>query len=137
MAQNDIIMISQHIQLKDYKWDVVILYNVGIEDLNEVINTLEEICYEPHFINQAYNNIKSGAPNTGFIYTNYSTRQSLIVIGKATSSKEFIDTIVHEANHLQSHIATYYNLDEKGEEVSYLIGYVVKQMYRVFKKLIK
>ena len=59
-----------------------------------------------------------------------------MIIGKTTSKKEFINTIVHEANHLQSHIATVYNLDEKGEEVCYLIGTIVETMYNVFRKII-
>ena len=44
-------------------------------------------------------------------------QRSLIVIGKTTSNREMVNTIVHEANHLKSHIATADNIDEKGEEV--------------------
>lgn len=129
-------MIEQNIILKSYDWKVKVLYNVSRSDINEVMGILKSICDEPRFLNQAYNNINSNSPNTGFIYTNYDFKVSLIIIGKANSPNEFIDTVVHETNHLQSHIATYYNLNEKGEEVSYLIGYIVKQMYNVFKKII-
>lgn len=129
-------MIGQIINLKDYDWKIKIFYNTNINDKDIILDELKNICNDKKFINKAKQNIEYNSPNTGFIYTNYNTRQSLINIGHATSKKEFIDTIVHEANHLQSHIATYYNLNEKGEEVSYLIGYIVKQMYLVFRKLI-
>jgi len=36
-----------------------------------------------------------------------------------------MNTIVHEAKHVQSHICEYYNVPEDSEEAAYLIGYIV------------
>lgn len=129
-------MIKQDIYLKEYKWDLIVFYNTDINNLEYIINTLKEIGISKRDLNLAYKNIISGKINTGFIYTNFDKRKTLITIGKTNSKEEFINTVVHEANHLQSHIASYYDLNEKGEEVSYLIGDIVKQMYKVFKKII-
>ena len=129
-------MIQQKIYLEKYKWEVVILYNTTFTDIDYIMDTLKEICDNKKDLYNAYLNISSKEYNTGFIYSNLNTKQSLILIGWASSKNELIDTIVHEANHLQSHIATRYNLDEKGEEVSYLIVDIVKRMYPIFKKLI-
>lgn len=128
-------MIAQRFYLDKYKWSVVILYNVGQNDVEFVQDNLSKICDDKQKIKDSTRYIKRGDLNTGFIYSNLDIKISLIVIGKATSNKEFLNTIVHEANHLQSHIATVYNLDEKGEEVCYLIGEVVEQMYNVFRKI--
>lgn len=129
-------MIKQHIYLKTYKWDIKVLYNVDKNDINEIFSLLTAICENKDHLNQAVNIILENKLNTGFIYSNLYERKSLIIINKSNSVEEFIDTIIYEANHLQSHIATYYNLDEKGEEVCYIIGDIVKQMYKVFKKII-
>ena len=129
-------MIKQNIYLKEYKWYITVFYNTSIDDLNDIINKLKEMDISKNDLYLAYENIIDNKINTGFIYTNFKKRETLITIGKANSKEEFINTVVHEANHLQSHIATYYNIDEKGEEVSYLIGDIVKRMYSIFKKII-
>lgn len=129
-------MIEQHIYIKQYKWNITVLYNVGKEHLDKVFNILVDICDNEKHLKEAINHLLENKINTGFIYSNLYNRTSLITIGKVNSAEEFIDTVVHEANHLQSHIATYYDLDEKGEEVCYIIGNIVKQMYSIFKKII-
>lgn len=129
-------MITQNIYLRKYDWKVVVLYEVDIADADNVISLLNRICKDDDVIRVVYDSIYSRELNRGFIYSNYHTHESVIMIGKASSAKEMIDTIVHEANHLQSHIATVFDLDEKGEEVCYLIGGVVKTMFKVFSKLI-
>lgn len=57
-------------------------------------------------------------------------------IGIADSKEQFINTIVHEIKHLQSHICEYYNVSEKGEQAAYLIGYIAMKMFKVFNKLL-
>lgn len=129
-------MIIQKIFLKKYNWRVVVLYNVTEYDINKIKSILSEICNNEDTIENSVRYIKKGEYNTGFIYSNYIDKASLIVIGKADSKRQLINTIAHEANHLQSHIATVFDLDEKGEEVCYLIGYIMEIMFKVFSKII-
>lgn len=129
-------MIKQHIYIKEYDWNVIVLYNVNKECLNDIFNILINICDNKNHLKSAINHLLDDKINTAFIYSNLYTKKSLISIGQVSSTEEFIDSIVHEANHLQSHIATRFNLNEKGEEVCYIIGNIVKQMYNVFKKII-
>lgn len=129
-------MIGQRFYLDKYEWSVVVLYNVDSDDSEFIKDNLSKICNDRKLIKNSTKYIEQDIPNTGFIYSNFNDKISLIIVGKTTSKKEFINTIVHEANHLQSHIATVYNLDEKGEEVCYLIGTIVETMYNVFRKII-
>ena len=77
-----------------------------------------------------------GKQNTGFTYTNLDKRTSIVGISSTSSYEQFMNTIVHEAKHVQSHICEYYNVPEDSEEAAYLIGYIVQKMYRVFKDII-
>lgn len=129
-------MIIQRFYIDKYDWKVVVLYEVDNSSKNHVISTLEEMNAPNNVIRTAYDNISANKLNTGFIYSDTHRQISLIVIGKAESSAELLNTICHEANHLQSHIATKYGLDEKGESVCYLIGDIVKTMFYKFNKLI-
>ena len=99
-------MIRQDIDIEGY-WKIIVLYNVWLGDYN-----------------------------TGFTQTDMSKRRSIVGIGKADSSKQFLNTIVHEAKHVQSHICEYYNVSENSEQAAYLIGYIVMKMYKKFASLI-
>ena len=99
-------MIRQDIDIEGY-WRIVIVYDVEL-----------------------------GQENSGFTYTNYDKKLSIVGIGKASSKSQFLNTIVHEAKHIQSNICTYYDVPEDGEQAAYLIGYIVMKMYNSFKDLI-
>lgn len=129
-------MIGQKFYIDKYDWQVVVLYEVGYRNKDYVIDMLRQICNKESIINQAKANLNLDKYNTGFTYSDLDEQYSLMVIGKASSNRETVNTIVHEANHLKSHIATKYNIDEKGEEVCYLIGGIVRTMFRVFSKII-
>lgn len=73
-----------------------------------------------------------GKMNTGFTHTDFVKRRSIVGISPSTSQEQLLNTIVHEAKHVQSHICEYYNVDEKSEQAAYLIGYIVQNMHKVF-----
>lgn len=80
--------------------------------------------------------VELGQKDGGFTYTDFKRKQSIVGIGKSTSNSQLLNTITHEAKHVQSHICKYYNIKEDGEDAAYLIGYIVQQMYRVFKNVL-
>lgn len=129
-------MIGQSFYIDKYDWQVVVLYEVSYNNKGYIINMLRQICEDDKLIEKAKYNLNLRSYNTGFTYSDLDKQRSLVVIGKTTSTKEIVNTIVHEANHLKSHIATAYNIDEKGEEVCYLIGEIVRTMFSVFSKII-
>ena len=74
--------------------------------------------------------------DTGFTYTDYYKRRSIVGISPTTSQEQLLNTIVHEAKHVQSHICKYYDVKEDSEDAAYLIGYLVQQMHKVFRYMI-
>ena len=99
-------VVKQTIDIQGY-WKIVIIYNVYLGD-----------------------------ENTGFTHTDMKKRLSIVGISNASSKEEFLNTIVHEAKHIQSNICKYYDVPENGEQAAYLIGYIVMKMYDVFKRFI-
>jgi len=77
-----------------------------------------------------------GNKDVGFTYTDPDKRTSIVGIAKTSSQGELLNTIVHEAKHVQSHICNYYNVPEDGEQAAYLIGFIVQRMHKVFKNMI-
>lgn len=81
-------------------------------------------------------NVFLGQDNAGFTHTNFKKKLSIVGIGLANSKEEFINTIAHEAKHVQSHICQYYDVDEESEDAAYLMGYIIMKMYDIFKQYI-
>ena len=67
----------------------------------------------------------------GFTKTDMKNRRSIVVLSNTYSLNNFINTIVHEAKHVQSHICEYYNVPENGEQAAYLIAYIVTEIFKV------
>jgi hypothetical protein len=100
-------MIIQDIDINGY-WKVIVVYNVEL-----------------------------GQKDGGFTYTDFKKKQSIVGIGKSTSNAQFLNTITHEAKHVQSHICKFYSIEEDSENAAYLIGYIIQRMYEVFRGLIR
>lgn len=125
-------MIRQHIVLGKDQWDIIVYYNIDMKYKQYLSNILYQQGCSNKEINESMNILSKY--NTGITYTNMKRRISIVFISKATSNDQFINTIIHEAKHVQTHVCDYYNINENGETAAYLIGYIVQQMYKIFKQ---
>ncbi len=83
-----------------------------------------------------YYNVELGELNSGFTHTNFNKKLSIVCIGKATSKRQFFNTVLHEIKHLQSHICKYYKVPEDGEPAAYLTGYIASRIFDVIRQFI-
>ena len=127
-------MIRQYIQLGKRDWGVLVYYNVGEEDLVEVIDSLEGLDCTKEDIHAA--TVTLSKKNTGFTYTNTEYKMSMVCIGQATNVAQFVDTAIHEAKHVQSHVCQYYGIEENSETAAYLIGHLVRKMYKMLERML-
>lgn len=119
-------MLIQYINVLNYDWRVYVFYNVSTVYRSYLVNSLKFIGYS--------NIIKDIDPmlnlyNSGYCYTNFNDKTSIIIVNRTTSREETFNTIVHEINHLSSHIEEYYKIDPHGEEACYLIGDLAQQIF--------
>lgn len=128
-------MIKQQIILGDKQWKILVYYNISSKYVDEVINDLKDLKMSRYEISNSIDTLLNKT-NTGMTYTNFEYHTTIVCISKSTSNDQFINTIIHEAKHVQSHICEYYSINEESEQAAYLIGYIVQQMYRVFKNML-
>jgi len=93
-------MFAQYIKLRG--WNVLIYYNVDEMDYVEIEDSLRQVDCPKEDIERAFNVLKR--KNTGFTFSNTDYEMSVVCISKATSASEFVNTSVHEAKHVLSHI---------------------------------
>lgn len=118
-------MIVQRFYIKKYDWVVTAYYAVTRYYVDEIMENLQRLCTECSFLKRAYRNLKRNSLNSGLTYSDYRKRESVMVVALASSAKQFHKALMHEIRHVQSHIATAYDIDEKSEEVCYLLDDIV------------
>lgn len=128
-------MIAQYIQLGNRDWNVLVYYNVTPDDFVEVADSLEQLECPERDMRKALRILRH--KNTGFTFSNTDYKMSIICIGEATNIGQFVNTAIHEAKHVQSHICQYYDIKEDTETAAYLIGHLVHQMYKMLEKILR
>lgn len=74
-------------------------------------------------------------PNTGMTITQPVLRMSVVFVSHTTSRGEWVDTIAHELDHVQSAICDYYGIAQGSEEAAYLQGYLTRQATPIIERI--
>lgn len=127
-------MIAQYIQLGERGWNVLVYYGVHEEDFMEVEDALLQLGCSRGTVKKSLKVLTR--ENTGFTFSNSDYLMSIVCIGPSSDISQFVNTAIHEAKHVQSHICSYYDIPEDSEDAAYLIGYLVQRMYKMFSKII-
>lgn len=121
-------MIYRELYISKYDWLVHVFYHVTCYWTDEIMKCLENIDCPEEKLEESYRNLTACRLNTGLTYSNYRLKESVMVIGKTSSPKEFSDSLMHELRHLEDHIATVFDMPVGGEEIAYLSGYLGKKL---------
>ena len=120
-------MIKSTIDVAGY-WSIVLFVDVDYDNFDIVESALTDILAPISIIDEIYDKI-SYKLNSGVTFTNSYYRSSIICINKGSTKEQVINTISHEADHVQAAICDYYNVPLDSEQAAYLIGYLVGKMY--------
>lgn len=99
-----------------------VMASLGVDDgeLRDVYEGLRSVGLSERKVREVCDALSE--PNNGYTYTDYDGKYTLIYASRATSAEQMFDTIEHELNHAVEHISTYYGVNPKSEEASYLAG---------------
>ena len=120
--------LRQQFKIRKYDWDVVIYYTVDEKQKTEIITELKELQPDKETFEKLERNLMNSELDTGFIYSSFYKKFSLIVIHKASSIGEFVNTFEHEKNHLEMHICEALDINPYSEEAAILSGELAMQM---------
>lgn len=122
-------MIRQRFHIDKYNWNVTAYYAITKYNIGEIMYNLKCIGCDGDFMRDAYINLSENKLNSGLTYSNSFLRETVMVVALASSAKQFHRALMHEIRHMQSHIATAFNIDEKSEEVCYLLDDIVGMIH--------
>lgn len=86
------------------------------------------------FMRQAWENMSANKLNQGLTYSNYKRRETVMVIGLASSAAEYENSIHHELRHLVDNMVEALNI-KQGEPPGYLTGETAMMMFPITKLL--
>ena len=101
---------------------IVIYYTVNDAESKEIIDKLEDLHCNSKTLESIKRNLEDAKIDTGFAYSSYNKQYSIVVIHKASSIGEFINTFEHEKNHLEMHICEALDINPYSEEAAHMSG---------------
>lgn len=93
-------MIRRDYHIKRYDWVIHVLYNVTCSRISDIIALLRRAGCPESKIREAYGNVGSCKLDVGLTYSNYRSRESVMVIGRTSSYREFSNSLFHECRRL-------------------------------------
>lgn len=127
-------MIKQVFPIENF-WKVVVFYNMDYHFFNNAKQELINIGASNWAIDELYDMMFTGKAKA-VTFSNLLEHTSIVIFNVHESKADYIDSIVHEAEHIKQAMLRAYDIEDRGEAPAYTIGYIVKKMYEVFRTLI-
>jgi len=126
-------MIRQQFYVEHY-WKVVIYYDVDGGLFFQVFKELERIGFPSKEIKKIFYDLKNNAK--AVTCSNIEYHKSIILFNPHPSPQDYLDSIVHEAEHVKQVMLKAYRVEDSGEPPAYTVGYLVSRMYPVFRRFV-
>lgn len=127
-------MIKQKFSVDGF-WKVIIFYDLDYNFLDEVIFELLKINFSKPAIEEMKVELLSGRAKA-VTCSSIEEHTSIVIFNTHSSNADYINSIVHEAEHIKQSMLKAYQVEDKGEPSAYTVGYLVMRMYEVFKEFI-
>lgn len=121
-------MIKQIINIDNY-WEVIVYYDIDYNFFNDIVKELDYLNAPVEEIDKIYYTMKYKAK--AFTYSNLKYRVSIVGFNKHFDKYDYINSIIHEAEHIKQHMLRSYKVLDKGEPPAYTVGYVAMKMLQL------
>lgn len=122
-------MIKNTFNIDNY-WKVIVYFDI---DYN-FFSIIEKEFYKRNISNKTiktiYNNMKYNKAKAVTVSI-YKYKTSIVLFNKHKSYYDYINSIIHEAEHIKQSILYFYKVDDYGEPPAYTVGYIASQMIKL------
>ena len=125
-------MIKQLIDIDGY-WEVIVYYNVDYNFFSDIAFELKAIGSPVEKIDNVYYNLKYKAK--AVTCSNIKEHISVVLFNYHKSRYDYINSIIHEAEHIKQHMLKAYNVADEGESSAYTVAYIAMRMLMINTKL--
>lgn len=121
-------MIKQVFNVNKY-WKVIVYYNVNYSLFNIIVDTLKEIHCPNYIIDEIYYYMKTHKAKAVTL-SSCKYKTSILLFNKHSDYYDYINSIVHEAEHIKQALLKCYNVNDIGEAPAYTIGFLASKMLK-------
>lgn len=110
-------------------WKVRVYYAVSCYWSDEILDDLIRVGCKGKNLRMAKQNLWGCQLNTGLTYSSYEDGRTVMVIGLASSAKQYQNSIAHEQLHVVQHICKALDIELDSETACYLMGELAEKMH--------
>ena len=125
-------MIRYQFDVENY-WKVIVFFNMDYNFFSIVSEELINAGFNIQTIKAVYENMYSQKAKA-VTCSNPDRNISIVIFNEHKRVDDYINSIVHEAEHIKQAMLRAYNIKDAGENPAYTIGYLVMMMYRGFRE---
>ena len=122
--------------IEQHNWFVKAYIDTTSEDADVILDELRSIDADMDVMRKAYKNLRSGEMNTGLTYASPWNRETIVVVSRATSAKEYFNSIVHEIAHAGVYTCDALGIDLKSEQAAYFQGGLARDLFPCVKEFL-
>jgi len=126
-------MIKQVLDVNGY-WKVIVYYDINYNLFDYIVTDLYHIGTRSKTINRIYDKMITRKGKAVTI-SNLNLYTSIVLFNKHKNKYDYLNSIVHEAEHVKQSMLYAYNVKDEGEPPAYTIGYLVMKMMMFLKLL--
>lgn len=126
-------MIRQEFKIKHY-WKVVVYYNVNYDLFDYIEDDLYNVMHSEKSIDRLYYNMSTHRAKAVTV-SSIRKHKSVVLFNYHSSYYDYINSIVHEAEHIKQAMLDAYNVKDYGEPPAYTIGFLAMKMLMILKYL--
>ena len=123
-------MIRKTINIDDY-WEVIVYYDVNYNLFHIISKDLAQIGCSKLQIRSIKNNMQKGIAKAVTVSSAHC-ETSVVLFNAHKSVADYVNSIVHEAEHIKQSMLDAYDVKDEGEEAAYTIGYIAMKMMEIF-----
>ena len=128
-------MVRQEFDVDGY-WRVVVYYDVDYHSFDAIYEDLKSAGIHDWKIKEVYHMLFTGKAKAATLSSS-SDHISIVLFNKHSSIQDYLNSIVHEAEHIKQAMLKTYRVEDAGEPPAYTIGYLVMRMWGVFKNVLR
>lgn len=127
-------MVKQVINIKKF-WKVIVFYSIEYKYFSEIERIFEEYSSIDDGIFEEIWDVMMSHKAKGVTYSNLKEHVSIVLFNKHCVKRDYLNTLVHEAEHVKQAMLKAYQVEDAEEPPAYTIGYLVMKMWEVWKEL--
>lgn len=120
------------INVENY-WRVIVYFDIDYDSFDIISEDLAHYFCPEEEINSIWNHINIDAK--AFTFSNINMKISIVGFNEHKNKYDYINSIVHECEHIKQSMLKAYYVNDSGEPPAYTIGYLVSKMLSLNNKL--